>query len=114
MKTATKVKIIELVKRVLKFEEPVEINGKKRDVVNVQCSMMLNNWDAKYDIHDIVPKELARELNREDLITYGVKKMKDKSYVVRASVKVVRPDDDDDTTFFHNPPMMNFGSNDSR
>lgn len=96
MKNSTKLKIINWVKKVLKYQEPVRLPLKEetRKIQEVRCEVTLFEWDAKHEAKKIITNQIANELAKLNVIDYKVEKNEGayrEGYNVRARAFFIEP-----------------------
>lgn len=96
MKNSTKLKIINWVKKVLKYYEPVRLPLKEetRKIQEVRWEGVLFEWDAKHEAKRIIANEIANELSKLNVIDYKVDKNEGgygEGYRVRARAFFIEP-----------------------
>lgn len=96
MKNSTKLKIINWVKKVLRYYEPARLPIKEetRKIQEVRWEGVLFEWDAKHEAKRIITNGIANELSKLNVIEYVVEKNEGgyiKGYKVRARAFFIEP-----------------------
>ena len=93
MKNSRKLKIINWVIRILKYQQPIQLPLKeeKRQIQEVRWEGVLYEWDAEHELQLSVNREIAREMLKLNVVDYKKEQIKDGEYRVSARAFFIEP-----------------------